>query len=502
MRIKVVFLYILFCLCLNVRWGFAQNLYFKRHEISEETTQVQEIVTVQERGAAIIAAESENLFQTNRKWEFTLVDTAFVHRLQANYTLPTKLKYNQSIWVDSMLCLIFDNAAQDVTLLVWNLNTGTLEAVNINLPMRMEIKEAALCNADLYLAGEAKGRDVVMFFDMDTRLCKVLPSFYEPRLKVEKLIPNAETGQMYILTSRENHDKNAWRVRVYNQGGFLHSDTQINEEGEYSPVNFRLMGYDSTNIRLAGYYYHRNMDFPQGYWFQSVNLTDKQRNTYKRWPFVENKNFFAYKGEAGQKRMAEKLERYKQDGEEYRLAERWILHKPCYGDSTFALLGECYYKTHSNQSMSRPMTGAPAMTDYRMLDEYRYTRGSVTVFDKKANYLWDWTIEGNEHQSTKLGQYTFAALGQRGLSIFFLNDKKLCWQLVQNGKQVAASEKKGQRLSLMYPDDELLHTGNVHLCNWYSDSFLMGGSQRIRNTKTAGVQARRDVFFLYKVSVR
>lgn len=504
MKIHSNILYTFLCFWSSLNFAFTQNLYFKRHEISEEKTQVQTVITVQERGAAVIAAENETLFQTNRLWEFTFVDTGFVHRFQTTYHLPSKQKYNQSFGADSLLCLLFDEDGTDVTLLVWNLNIGTLEAVNVKLPMRMTIKDLALCNADLYLAGEAKGRDVVIFFDTDTRLCKVLPSFYEPRLKVEKLLPNAPTGQMYILTSRENHDKNAWRVRVYNQGGFLHSDAPINDEDDYSPICFMPLGYDSTTVRLGGYYYHRNMDFPQGFWFQFINLADKQRNSYKRWPFAENKNFFAYKGQSGQKRMAEKLQRYKQDGEEYRLAERWILHKPCYGDSAFALIGDCYYKTHSNQSMSRPVVGTSSMplTDYRMLDEYRYTRGNVTVFDKRANYLWDWTVEGNEHQSTKLEQNTFAALGRHGLSVLFLRDKKLCWQLVQDGKQVAGSEKKGQHLSLMYPDDEIMHTGEVYLSNWYSDIFLMGGSQRVRNSKTAGVEARRDVFFLYKVSVR
>jgi hypothetical protein len=212
--------------------------------------------------------------------------------------------------------------------------------------------------------------------------------------------------------------------------------------------------------------------------------------------FTSFKHFFDYLPEKRRARLAKRIEKKGEEGDDLDLAYNLYLHAPMILGDRLVLVAEAYYPQFHTVTTTRTQTvngmTQTVTTTSQVFDGWRYTHAVVAAFDRHGELLWDSSVPiGDVLSPTVREQVAVSVVGNHIRMLYCVAGK--VYAIEADGNDVHG-QKAAQRLEADDEDATVKTSWDSHSVWWYDDWFLLWGYERIK-----GQDGRKTVFAFTKV---
>jgi hypothetical protein len=178
------------------------------------------------------------------------------------------------------------------------------------------------------------------------------------------------------------------------------------------------------------------------------------------------------------------------------------------------LVAESYYPrysypTYSNRNFyNSAFTFNPYLNSnstYRgdyVFDGFQYTHAVVAGFNRRANLLWDNSLEINDIKNMELEQHVKVLPTENRADLAYLFENILHDKVIKDSLVIAP--KKSIPIQLSNDEEEAVKKEGAanFLAYWYDDYMIASGVQRLRSKKLGRFGVERRVFYINKIKQR
>ncbi len=304
-----------------------------------------------------------------------------------------------------------------------------------------------------------------------------------------------------IIFMRDGSDlkKAVMYLIIMDMTGYVTHNYQLEKASEFSIIDGSITWIDDDSFILAGTYgLGARSIVASGYYFSKWNGSDQEFITYHS--FSEFENFFKYLPERVQKRLEKKKERKTNRGQTDFIKTRVAIHPVIINGTDYRLIGEVYYPTYRTETYTSMGPNGTMTTQTRQVfDGYQYSHAAILDIDENGNKIKDYCFkmflidkpfsvvlklrvkqetDGNMHFIyTDMGSIRAASITADG-------------EITETDFGTAEAGVEGDKT----------RTSGTKSYYWYDNVYVMVGWQRIKNKENAGVDRKRNVFFINKIS--
>ncbi len=464
----------------------------------------------------VIPAAKDGLFlfkelerdnEGNKVIQVMRLDDSFDVQWVRTQAIGTSYEYIDHYFKDGRAYLLFNNfSAKDRNLALVTFDLlGNIQ----NLPIRNFIPftyfDFNATGEAILIGGYFNYRPVVIFYNFEERIPRILPGLFNDRSTIIELRINDNGTFDVLLTGRTLDKKNTIFINTFDMTGNMVKKITLDTDRFHNLLFGRSQLMEGNAQIVAGVYGRFNSEYSRGLFVANVNQFGEQK--MKFYNYAELKNFFSYMKARREKRVRDRIERRKIKGKKIKFNYRVLVHNLVESGDQYILLGEAFYPKYRNVSGSS--SGSffnPVWTVNRGLfsnslvfDGYRYTHAVVMGFDKSGNLLWDNSFEINDVLSFELEQFVHAATSGSNVALLYVFDNQIRSKIIHGDEVLEGKELLD--IKLKYDTDQVTGdaTNVLGLEKWYDNVFFTYGTQLVKNVQVRGVEVERNVFFINKV---
>ncbi|MEL7145067.1 MAG: hypothetical protein AAFO69_01760 [Bacteroidota bacterium] len=468
-----------------------------------------------EDNGLLVVSEPNDERTRGEYWEVIGLDTDLKQKWKQNVFAEagTYLKgydYNE----DNYYMLFAKRQFREEELTVFRIGAGandtTTYRINTVFPIDLEFFE--IMGNTIIFGGYAFYKPVIMLFNMNDKLPKVLPGVYNNFATILDLIPNDRLNIFsVVMTDRLPSKYNTITIKSFASDGTPIQDRTINPGKETNLLDAASTSFLSGYQYIAGTYSKRKNEFSRGLYLARLKNGIQESILYHNYGDLEN--FFVHMSDRREQRVKERIQRRKASGKKIRFNYRLAIHNIIEQDDQYLMIGEAYYPRY------RHAAGAVAGNNFGVNNfgavggalpnsfnpyfiGYKYTHAVVVAFDKSGRILWDNSFEINDVQTPYLKEYVKVKhdpASNKTILVYLYNNviksKIIDKDQIIEGKTI-------NPVKLTYQSDKAKSTDKTMegLENWYDDNLLAYGKQRIKNLKDENVKGSRKIFYINKIT--
>lgn len=441
-------------------------------------------------------------------WKVHLIDTALKIHWSQNLIIPVGGGILGYEYFDGRFYLLFSkNQFRNEELVVYQFTANTKEfnTYEITTVFPIQISHFESVGETLLIAGYANYRPVVITYNINDRIPRVVPGFYDNKNNIIDLVVD-ERSKLFtvILAEKMKNKKFTVRVRTFTDKGDIIQDNLLNPGERRSLLDAASTTFAGGLQYLAGTHSRKSNQYSQGFYLSKFINGQQQFNKY--YPFADLNNFFGHLKPKREERIMNRIERKRERGKVKRFNYRLLVHEILERDGEYIMIAEAYYPRYNySASTSGGSYGnygrfAPSSFggDPYFLG-YKYTHAVVVGFDQNCNILWDQTFKIEDTQTYSLDENVVVSASGDKVILMYLEENEIRSKVVKKNEIVEGRTFNPVKLS--FEKDELkTKDPNVEgLQRWYDKTLFAFGEQSIRNPTGILGKTTRKVFYINKI---
>ena len=469
-----------------------------------------------EQNGLMVISQPNDYRTIGELWELTTIDTAL--NVSWKQTLfaeaGTYLKgyeYNR----DNYYLLFGRQQYKQEELTVFRINAIDIDSTtyHINTVFPIDLEFFEIMGNTIIFGGYAFYKPVIMTFNMEDRLPKVLSGVYNNFATILDLVPNDRLNIFsVIMTERLPSKFSTVTIKSFTADGTPIQDRSINPGQEKSLLDAASTSFLSGYQYIAGTYSQRRNDYSRGLYLARMKNGIQESILFHNYGDLEN--FFVHMSDRREKRVKQRIKRRKENGKRIRFNYRLAIHDIIEQDGQYVMIGEAYYPRYRSSSGGFANAGyannfggfsnnSSIPNNYNpYFLGYKYTHAVVVAFDKAGNVLWDNSFEINDVLTPYLIEYVKVKVdktGKKAILIYLYNNviksKVIDHEKIVEGKTI-------NPVKLTYETDKAKSTDKKMegLEDWYGNALFAYGRQRIKNSGDTEVKGNRKIFYINKIT--
>jgi len=463
------------------------------------------VVSGEENGIMVVEETKVGVKPRGSLWKVHLVDTTLKINWTKNIVLPPDGSLIGFEYSDKNFYFLFTkDKFRTEDLLVYKIGTDSSDIITheITTVFPVQISHFEALGETILLAGYSNFRPVVITYDLNDRVPRVVPGFYDNRNNLLDLVIDDESRLFTVVMSeRMKSKKFTVRVKTFTEKGDLIQDNLIDPGEKKSLLDAASTTFAGGLQYLAGSHSKKSPQYSQGFYLSKFVNGQQQFNKY--YPFAELSNFFEHLKPKREKRIKNRIARKRERGKTKRFSYRLLIHEILERDGEYIMIGEAYYPRY-NYSSSGSSFGpnntafSPGFSNPFFLG-YKYTHAVVVAFDPNCNLLWDHTFKIEDIQTYTLDENVVVSASSEGVILMYLEENEIRSKVVKGNEVVEGRTFNPVRLS--FESDELRNKNpNVEgLERWYDETLFAYGEHSIQNPNKVAGRTFRKVFYINKV---
>ena len=456
----------------------------------------------------LVVEETSKTFQGGYEWRLHMIDTAFNVVWSRSHKIPTNGTLLGYEYFGGRFYLLFSrNKYKSEELLVFQLNSDTKTHLtyDITTVFPIEISHFESVGETLLIAGNANLRPVVITYNINDKIPRVVPGFYDSKNDMIDLVVDKE-AQLFtaILSEKMRNKRFTVRVKTFTEKGDLIQDNLINPGERKSLLDAASTTFSNGLQYLAGTHSKKSPLYSQGFYLSKFINGTQQFNKY--YPFADLGNFFSYLKPKREKRILNRIERKKSRGKTKKFNYRLLVHKIIQRDEEYILIAEAYYPRYSynsNGSLYSPNGFRPTYHGYQAFNPdflgYKYTHAVVVGFDRNCNIIWDNTFKIEDIQSYELEENVIVSTVDEKIILTYLEENEIRSKVIQSDEIIEGRTFNPVKLSYKADEISIKDPKIEGIEKWYGNTLFAYGVQSIKNENGVAGRINRKVFYLNKI---
>jgi len=439
-------------------------------------------------------------------WKVHLIDTAFQITWSKELVIPTDGTILGYEYFEGDFYLLFNKSRfRSEDLLVYKFKSGSpdFEIYEITTVFPVQISHFESVGETILLAGYANYRPVVITYNLNDRIPRVVPGFYDNRNNILDLVVESQSRLFTVIMSEKMRNKKyTVRVKTFTEKGDLIQDNLVNPGERNSLLDAASTAFAGGLQYLAGTHSKKSLQYSQGFYLSKFINGQQQFNKY--YMFADLNNFFDHFKPGREKRIQNRIERKKSRGKTKKFSYRLLVHEILERDGEYIMIGEAYYPRYNystNNSAFGPGGGFgynPGFSNPYFLG-YKYTHAVVLGFDPNCNILWDHTFKIEDIQTYSLSANVVVSASDEGVVLMYLEENEIRSKVVSGNEIVEGRTFSPVRLSFETDEVKNKDPNLEGLSKWYGETLFAYGKQSIRNPSGIGGKFSRKVFYINKI---
>ena len=459
------------------------------------------VIGGEEEGLLVVVETFERLGK-GYKWILHMVDTTLNVKWTRLITVPYDSYFKGYDYYNGTFYLLFNKSRyQTVDLMVYEIEVEStrVEEINISTVFPVQLSEFEVLGNSILLGGYVNTRPVMITYDLDEKVPRVIPGFYGDNNDILKLITDDEAEVFTVITSeRMRNKKNSIRARTYTSSGTLIQDNMINPEEK------NLIDGASTNFfggfqYLVGTYSRKSSMYSKGLYLS--RFLNGRQQFVKYYAYADLNNFFGYMKERRESRIKERIKRKAEKGKKPNFSYQLVVHDIIQRKDSYVLIAEAYYTRYSGYSSSMPFYGSYG--NYGGYNSgflgYKYTHAIVVAFDKTGNIIWDNNFAIDDVVTYSLDEFVTVNTYEDKIVLMYLDENEIRTKVISGNEIIEGKTINPVRLT--YENDELRSKDPEveGLDEWYGNTLYAYGEQRIYNGIRESGETNRRIFYINKI---
>ncbi|MGB3466819.1 MAG: hypothetical protein WBA74_16180 [Cyclobacteriaceae bacterium] len=463
----------------------------------------------------LMVIEEPNDFRTiGELWRLTTIDTAL--NVQWGQTIfansGTYLKgyeYNR----ENYYLLFGKQQYKREELTVFRINAVSHDTTTflINTVFPIDLEYFEIMGNTIIFGGYAYYKPVIMLFNMNDRLPKVLSGVYDNFSTILDVVPNDRLNIFSVIMSERLPNKHSTvAIKSFTSDGTPIQDRSLNPGEEKSLLDAASTSFLSGYQYVAGTYSQKKNDYSRGLYLARLKNGIQESILFHNYGDLEN--FFGHMSDRREKRVKERIKRRKNNGKRIRFNYRLAIHDIVEQENQYLMIGEAYYPRYRSSSggFANPgygnnfggAFGSALPNSYNPLFlGYKYTHAVVVAFDKLGNILWDNSFEINDVMTPTLKKYVQVKVDpvSNKTILIYLWNNRIKTKIIDENDIVEG--KTINPVKLTYEADKAKSADKQMegLKDWYGNTLFAYGKQRIKNQENESVKGSRKIFYINKI---
>lgn len=437
-------------------------------------------------------------------WKLHLVDTALQVKWTQDLIVPVGGDILGYEYFDGRYYLLFStNRYRNQDLIVYQFQVDTKEYVSyeITTVFPIEILHFESVGETLLIAGYANFRPVVITYNINDRIPRVVPGFYDNKNDILDLVVD-ERSKLFtvILSERMRNKKLTVRVRTFTDRGDIIQDNLINPGDKRSLLDAASTTFAGGLQYLAGTHSKKSNQYSQGFYLSKFINGQQQFNKYH--PFADLNNFFGHLKPRREERIMNRIERKKAKGKVKKFNYRLLVHEILERDGEYIMIAEAYYPRYnysSNNSSYGTWGNNTGFGRNPYFLGYNYTHAVVLGFDQNCNILWDQTFKIEDIQTYSLDENVIVSGSGDRVILMYLEENEIRSKVVSGNEIIEGRTFSPVKLSFETDEVKSKDPSVEGLKRWYKETLFAYGEQTIKNPHGIGGRTHRKVFYINKI---
>lgn len=451
-----------------------------------------------EENGLLVLVETYDRVGEGYKWLLNMVDTALNIQWTRLISVPFGADFVGHDYYDGSFYLLFNDwTYQSVDFLVYKVDIVAIniEEIKVSTVFPVQLTEFEVLGNSILFGGYVNARPVMITFDMDERVPRVLPGFYGDNNEILKLETEDEAQVFTVVTSQRMLNKrNSIRARTYTSTGMLIQDNLI-PSSEKNLIDGASTNFFGGFQYLVGTYSKRSSLFSKGIYLS--RFLNGRQQFIKYFAYSDLNNFFGYMRDKRETRIKERIKRKAERGKKPNFSYQLVVHDIIQREDAYILIAEAYYSRYTSYSYS-PFTVGNFNYNSGFLG-YKYTHAIVVAFDRAGNIIWDNSFGIDDVVTFSLDEFVKVNTYEDKIVLMYLDENEIRSKVIKGNEIVEGKTINPVRLT--YLNDELRSKDPEveGLEEWYGNTLYAYGDQRIYNKSRGGESVNRRIFYINKI---
>lgn len=383
--------------------------------------------------------------------------------------------------------------------------------INTVFPIDLEFFE--IMGNTIIFGGYFSYKPIIMTFNMEDRLPKVLSGVYNNFATILDLVPNDKLNIFsVIMTERLPSKFSSVTIKSFTADGTPIQDRLINPGPEKSLLDAASTSFLSGYQYIAGTYSQKKNDYSRGLYLARLKNGVQESILYHNYGDLEN--FFVHMSDKREQRVKDRIKRRKELGKRIRFNYRLAIHDIIEQEGQYVMIGEAYYPKYRSGGTGLNTAGyannfgafgnASAIpNNYNpYFLGYKYTHAVVVAFDKAGNILWDNSFEINDVMTPYLKEYVKVKVDKESKKtiLIYLYNNLIKSKIIDHQKIVEGKTINPIKLTYEADKAKSVERQMEGLEDWYGNTLFAYGMQRIKNSRNEDVKGSRKIFYINKIT--
>lgn len=445
----------------------------------------------------------------NTQWKFSLLDTGLNVVRDEWVFLPIEYSlYGYSSYRDDFYLLFQKNfyRAQEFSLIKFSVGDHSLESFDLTTVFPVEITHFEAVDDMILIAGYANYRPVVITYNINDRIPRILPGYYDNKNDILDVEIDRENKLFTILTLEKVYKRyHSIRFRTYTNQGDLVLNSLIDPGNKKSVIDASITRFSGGLQYVAGTYSKKSLEYSHGFYLS--RFINGQQQVQRYFPFSELENFFGYLKPKKEEKIKGRIKRKKAKGKTKKFSYQLLVNDIIESENGYIMVAEAYYPryyTHTSNPSLFGFGSTAGWTRFRNTSVrwYVWTHAVVVGFDRNCNILWDHSFKIEDKRSLNLEKTVGIIDLKDEIVLNYLEDNEIRSKVISSDEIVEG--KTFNPIMLQYESDEIkdLEVDGQNFAKWFDNVSIAYGEQNIQSTVSQEGKGSRKVFYINKIQYR
>ncbi len=448
--------------------------------------------------------------QAGYVWKLHKIDTSFNVKSSESYVISAEGGLLGHEYVNGNFFLLFNKRifrSDELFVCQLSTDTGNILTYDIKTVFPIDVSHFETVGNTILLSGYANYRPVVLIYDLEDKIPRVVPGFYDNKNDILDLVVDKKSDLFtVILSERMRNKKYTVRVKTFTATGDLIQDNIVNPGEKKSLIDAASTTFSGGLQYLAGSHSRKSLLYSQGVYLSKFINGVQQHNKY--YPFAELNNFFGYLKPKREERIKNRIGKKKNKGKIKRFNYRLLVHDIIQRDDEYIMIAEAYYPRYSysggnsfnnydyESAFRRGVPGNPFFLGYK------YTHAVVVGFDRNCNVLWDNTFKIEDIQTYSLEENVAVSAYGDKVVLMYLEENEIRSKVIKGNEILEGRAFNPVRLSFNKDEVKSSDPDIEGLKKWFDGTLFAYGVQTIYNKNGIDGKINRKVFYINKIQYK
>ncbi|MEP2648342.1 MAG: hypothetical protein ABJO91_12415 [Ekhidna sp.] len=463
------------------------------------------VVPGDKNGILVVEETTEPARNGGYQWKLNMIDTALHVKWSQTLVIPAEGSMLGYEYFDGKFYLLFSaKKYSSEDLIVYQLNPETIDFITyeITTVFPVEIIHFESVGETLLIAGYANFRPVVITYNINDRIPRVVPGFYDNRNDILDLVVDEDSKIFTVIMSEKMRNKKyTVRVRTFTDKGDIIQDNLVNPGDRRSILDAASTSFSGGLQYLAGTHSKKSLQYSQGFYLSKFINGQQQFNKYH--PFADLNNFFGHLKPKREQRIRNRIEKKRQKGKVKRFNYRLLVHEIIERDGEYIMIAEAYYPRYNYSNSGNSYTTFQGDNSNFSRNPfflgYKYTHAVVLGFDPNCNILWDQTFKIEDTQTYSLEENVVVSTSNDRVILMYLEENEIRTKIIEGNTVIEGRTFNPVKLSFQADEIKSKDPNVEGLERWYDKTLFAYGDQSIKNPNGVAGKTTRKVFYINKI---